>query len=212
MHLVYACHKYICMLPPFNMLLHKKVFDIPVRILYNITRVFARCAMLLNVQKIINAPGERIDFRFELDLSDVDFSGLYPAQDPVVVTGDVRNTAGMLLLQFTAGTVLRSVCDRCLKRFDNPKSVRCEYMLAERVEEDGNDEIVVLSDGAVDVGELARTAFILEMDAKTLCSEDCKGICPGCGVDLNQGSCTCKKEVDPRLAVLARLLEKDANQ
>ena len=107
--------------------------------------------MLLNVQKIINAPGERIDFRFELDLSDVDFSGLYPAQDPVVVTGDVRNTAGMLLLQFTAGTVLRSVCDRCLKRFDNPKSVRCEYMLAERVEEDGNDEIVVLSHGAVDV-------------------------------------------------------------
>ena len=37
-------------------------------------------------------------------------------------------------------------------------------------------------------------------------------LCPGCGVDLNQGSCTCKKEVDPRLAVLARLLEKDANQ
>lgn len=167
--------------------------------------------MLLNVQKIINAPGERIDFQFEMDLSDVDFSGLYPAQDPVVVTGDVRNTAGMLLLQFTAGTVLRSVCDRCLKHFDNPKSVRCEYMLAERVEEE-SDEIVVLSDGAVDVGELARTAFILEMDAKTLCSEDCKGICPGCGVNLNQGSCTCKKEVDPRLAVLARLLEKDSNQ
>ena len=167
--------------------------------------------MLLNVQKIINAPGERIDFQFEMDLSDVDFSGLYPAQDPVVVTGDVRNTAGMLLLQFTAGTVLRSVCDRCLKHFDNPKSVRCEYMLAERVEEE-SDEIVVLSDGAVDVGELARTAFILEMDAKTLCSEDCKGICPGCGVNLNQGSCTCKKEVDPRLAVLARLLEKEPDQ
>lgn len=168
--------------------------------------------MLLNVQRIINAPGERIAFQFEMDLSDVDFSGLYPAQNPVVVTGDVRNTAGMLLLQFTAGTVLKSVCDRCLKPFDNPKSVHCQYMLAQRVEEEGNDEIVLLSDGVVDVGELARTAFILEMDAKTLCSEDCRGICPGCGVNLNQGSCTCKKEVDPRLAVLARLLEKDTGQ
>lgn len=165
--------------------------------------------MLLNVQNIINAPGERIEFRFELDLSDVDFGGLYPAQDPVVVTGDVRNTAGMLLLSFTAGTVLKSVCDRCLKAFDNPKSVRCDFVLAERVEDEANDEIIVLTDGCVDVGELARTAFILEMDAKTLCAEDCKGICPGCGVDLNQGSCTCKKEVDPRLAVLARLLEKE---
>ena len=165
--------------------------------------------MLVNVQKIIHAPGERMDFQFDLDLSDVDFGGVYPAQEPVVVSGDVRNTAGMLLLHFTAGTVLQSVCDRCLKCFDNPKSVSCDYVLAEWVEDERNDEIIVLEDGCVDVGELARTAFILEMDAKTLCSEDCKGICPGCGVDLNQGSCTCKKEVDPRLAVLARLLEKE---
>ena len=56
------------------------MFDNPARILYNVTRVFVRCAMLVNVQKIINAPGERIDFQFELDLSDVDFSGLYPVQ------------------------------------------------------------------------------------------------------------------------------------
>ena len=85
-------------------------------------------------------------------------------------------------------------------------------VLAEEVEDERSDSIIVLENGCVDAGDLARTAFILEMDAKTLCSEDCKGICPGCGVDLNQGSCTCKKEVDPRLAVLARLLEKDANQ
>ena len=78
--------------------------------------------MLLNVQRIINAPGERMDFQFALDLSDVDFGGLYPAQNPVVVTGDVRNTAGMLLLAFTAGSTLKSVCDRCLKSFDNPLS------------------------------------------------------------------------------------------
>lgn len=165
--------------------------------------------MLLNVQRIINAPGERIDFQFELDLSDVDFGGLYPAQNPVVVTGDVRNTAGMLLMSFTAGTTLKSVCDRCLKSFDDPRSVRCDYVLAEEVENEDNDDIIVLEDGCVDVGDLARTAFILEMDTKTLCSEDCKGICPGCGVDLNQGSCICKKQVDPRLAVLAQLLEKN---
>ena len=167
--------------------------------------------MLLNVQKIINAPGERIPFQFELDLSDVDFGGLYPARSPVVVTGEARNTAEMLLLQFTASTVLASVCDRCLKTFDNPKSVACEYILAQELENGDSDEIVLLEDGAVDVGELARTAFILEMDGKTLCSEDCKGICPGCGVNLNQGSCVCKKKTDPRWAALAQLLEKNSD-
>ena len=165
--------------------------------------------MLLDVSKLINAPGERMEFSFEMDLSDVDFGGLYPAQEPVVVTGAVRNTAGMLTLDFTAATVLKSVCDRCLKPFDKPKSVRCQYLLTEKLENEDSDDILELENGCVDVEDLARTAFIFEMDTKTLCSEDCKGICPGCGVDLNQGKCICKKQVDPRLAVLAQLLEKD---
>ena len=168
--------------------------------------------MLLDVRKIINAPGERIAFQFDMDLSDVDFGGRRPIQNPGVVTGDVRNVAGMLLLSFEARTVLKSVCDRCLKPFDQPKTIRYECMLAEELEDEESDDIILLEDGAVDLEDLARTAFILDMDTKTLCSEDCKGICPGCGVDLNQGTCTCKKEVDPRLAVLAKLLDKDTGE
>ena len=168
--------------------------------------------MLLDVKKIINAPGERIDFQFDMDLSDVDFGGRYPVQNPVVVTGDVRNVAGMLILQFTAETTLHAVCDRCLKEFETLKRVRHETMVAEELEDEDNDEILLLEDGAIDMDDLAKTIFILEMDSKTLCKEDCKGICPGCGVDLNQGSCTCKKETDPRLAVLAQLLGKDNEQ
>ena len=165
--------------------------------------------MVLNLQKIINAPGERMDFTFEMDLSDVDFSGLYPIQNPVVVTGYVKNIAGMLTLEFEASSVLKSVCDRCMKAFDNPKTIRGEYLLADELADEDNDEIIQLENHSLDMGDLAKTTFILEMDTKTLCSEDCKGLCPGCGVDLNQGSCTCKKAVDPRLAVLAKLLEKD---
>ncbi len=169
--------------------------------------------MLLNVKKIINAPGEKIAFQFDMDLSDVDFGGRYPVQKAVVVTGDVRNVAGMLLLQFTASTTLSSVCDRCLEEFENPKSIHYETMVADELEDEDNDEILLLEEnGTIDLGELARTMFILEMDAKTLCSENCKGICPGCGVNLNQGSCTCQKETDPRLAALAQLLHKNNNQ
>ena len=68
-------------------------------------------------------------------------------------------------------------------------------------------ETNVLNSGKVDLDDLARTAFILGMDTKTLCSEDCKGLCARCGADLNVGPCSCKKEADPRLAVLAKLLE-----
>ena len=165
--------------------------------------------MRFNLKEILHVPGASLPFESQLDLSDLDFYGERPFAHPVVIHGTVRNMADALLLEGSADTTLELVCDRCLKPFDQPKTVRYETMLAEELEDEDSDEILLLEDGAVDLGELARTVFILEMDTKTLCSEDCKGICPGCGVDLNQGTCVCKKDVDPRLAVLAQLLERD---
>ena len=164
--------------------------------------------MLLNVKPILHTPGKRLDFQFELDLSDMEFSGRYPISRPVAVSGEVRNTAGILELSQNARSTLDAVCDRCGKAFVQEKDVLFACMLAEELQNEENDEIVLLEDGMVDVGDLARTAFILDMDTKTLCSEDCKGLCPRCGADLNLGPCSCKKETDPRLAVLAKLLEK----
>ena len=59
-----------------------------------------------------------------------------------------------------------------------------------------------------DLDEILNAAFVLNMDSQLLCREDCKGLCSRCGKDLNEGPCGCKQEIDPRLAVLAQLLEK----
>ena len=168
--------------------------------------------MLLNVKPILHTPGKRMDFQFSMDLSDLEFAGRYPVTQPVEVTGQVRNTADVLELELTARTTLDAVCDRCGKAFSQEKEVTYQCLLAEELQNEDNDEIVLLEDGQADVGDLARTAFILGMDSKTLCSEDCKGLCPRCGADLNLGPCSCKKEVDPRLAVLAKLLENDKKE
>ncbi len=109
----------------------------------------------------------------------------------------------------TASAALDAACDRCTKPIRIPKEVEFSCLLAEELENGENDEIVLLENGEVDVGELARTAFILEMDAKFLCSEDCKGLCSRCGADLNLGPCGCKKDADPRFAALAKLLESN---
>ena len=165
--------------------------------------------MLFDVRSILHTPGKRLSFQFELDLTDVDFSGRYPICEPVTVEGDVRNSADVLELNLTARTVLDAVCDRCGKEFRQEKSVAYHCVLAEEVQNEDNDEIVVLENGKVDAEDLARTAFILDMDTKTLCSEDCKGLCLRCGADLNLGPCSCKKEIDPRMAALAKLLENN---
>ena len=162
--------------------------------------------MLLDVRGIINTPGGRIDLRFEQDLSDVDFGGVCPAVRPVLVVGQVRNIAGMLRLQLEVDTTLACVCDRCGTTFDKPFHLSLEYLLAEELEDEENDDILLLDDGAFDLDELAREAYILNMDTKMLCREDCKGLCSGCGANLNVEACRCKKEVDPRWAALQKLL------
>ena len=163
--------------------------------------------MVIDVRPILHTPGKRLDFQFELDLSDLEFDGRKPIVRPVAVEGEVRNTADLLELDLTAEAALDAVCDRCGKEFPLDKEVTYRCMLAEELQNEESDEILLLEDGKVDAGELARAAFILGMDSKTLCSEDCKGLCPRCGADLNLGPCSCKKEPDPRLAALSRLLE-----
>ena len=87
-----------------------------------------------------------------------------------------------------------------------------ETLLAEELEDEESDEIVLLEDGQADLDKLFTTACILALDGKHLCKEDCKGLCPTCGKDLNEGPCGCGKELDPRLAVLAKLLDKKDSQ
>ena len=67
------------------------------------------------------------------------------------------------------------------------------------------DETYPLVHGEVDLEPLAREAVLLELPQAVLCREDCKGICPECGADRNEGNCTCEPPIDPRWAVLDKL-------
>ena len=164
--------------------------------------------MLFDVKPILRDPAKELTFQFEMDLSDLEFSGRHPVSRPVTVEGRVYSSADVLHLDLTARSMLDAVCDRCGAPFDLPYEVPFECLLAEELEEDDNDDILLLDNGTVDLGELARETFILNMPSKTLCREDCRGLCSSCGVNLNFEACRCKKEVDPRLAALAKLLEQ----
>ena len=165
--------------------------------------------MRLNVNRVLHTPDASEDFHFEMDLSDLEFGGEKPVINPVVVDGQVRNKAGMLLLELQTSTTLRCRCSRCLESFDLPKTTDYSCVLAEEKQFEDSDDIVLLDHDEVDLDDLARTAFILDMDTVVLCSPHCKGLCPGCGANLNRETCRCKKQVDPRLAALAKLLPRE---
>ena len=166
--------------------------------------------MLLGLSGIIDCPGGVVPFETSLDLSRMEFGGSYPLAEPVCMAGQVRNTAGVLVMTGELTTRLHAVCDRCAKAYEQELVIPLEAVLVkgEAADDFENPWTFELDGDQADLDEILTTAIVLNMDSKFLCSEDCKGLCSRCGADLNLGPCRCKPELDPRLAVLQKLLEK----
>ena len=107
-------------------------------------------------------------------------------------------------------------CDRCLAPIAVPLEVEFETAFIpqeraaaaeENVELHAEDMGLAAFEGdAIDLDELVREQILLALPNRHLCREECRGLCPACGADLNAGGCGCEhKETDPRWAALADL-------
>ncbi len=166
--------------------------------------------MLLGLSRIIGCPGASIPFSTSIDLSDLSFGACHPVTQSVDAEGVIRNTAGVLIMKGTVRTCLHGVCDRCAAPFTRDMEIPIDAVLVtELTDEENEDEWVFPLEGdSADLDDIVRTVFVLNMDSKLLCREDCKGLCCRCGKNLNDGPCGCQKELDPRFAALKQLLEK----
>lgn len=166
--------------------------------------------MLLGLSKLIDSPGVSIPFSASIDLRDLLYGTCYPVSEPVLASGTVRNTAGVFVMKGEISTCIHGVCDRCAADFSRQVNIPLDVVLVrELANEDSEDEEVFpMVDDNADLEEIVRTVFVLNLDSKLLCKPDCKGICCRCGHNLNEGPCSCEKELDPRFAALRQLLEK----
>ena len=166
--------------------------------------------MKLGLAKIIDCPGASVSFSDSVDLSDLRFGSCCPVSEPVTASGTIRNTAGVLVMKGMIETTIHGVCDRCAAEFTEKKEIPLDVVLVtELANEENEDEWVFPLEGdSADLEDIVRTVFVLNLDSKLLCREDCAGLCCRCGKDLNHGPCNCQKELDPRFAALKQLLEK----
>ena len=166
--------------------------------------------MRLGLSQIIDRPGESVSYSAVVDLSDLQYGTCFPVTEPVKAEGTVRNTAGVLVMKGEITTTIHGTCDRCASEFDRDVVIPIDAVLVtELANEENEDEWVFTLEGdSADLEDIVRTIFVLNMDSKLLCSDDCKGLCCRCGKNLNDGPCSCEKEIDPRLAALKQLLDK----
>ncbi len=133
--------------------------------------------------------------------------------DVVRVTGQVAPTPQGVRAWGRISSVLTLECGRCLTHFDHPIDSRFDVTFSSRSEDEdelelteADLEVIHLQGDSVDLVELVREQVLLEVPIAPLCADGCKGICPHCGANLNQGPCACNEAVDPRFAALKKLL------
>lgn len=149
--------------------------------------------MIINLKQLFNITGEckNIDYNITLD----ELSGVngFSFASPVHIKGKIFNKAGIVTLEFSADFTLHTTCDRCLKEFD--RNFCCDFChtVVSSLDNDENDDYIIAEKESIDLNDIALTDLILEMPSKSLCKDDCKGLCMVCGCDLNESECNCLK-------------------
>ena len=169
--------------------------------------------MLLDLSKI-RVPHVAVDEVYAPDLFR-ESDDLYTIAEPVRLHLDVAKTGERFRLTGRVQTVIELPCSRCLEAFAWPVDTAFDLVYHPQSTNVGEGEVEVEAEDLstafyenhqIDLDQLMREQFYLVLPMKPLCREDCRGLCPVCGTNLNRGTCECKREwEDPRLAGLRAL-------
>lgn len=176
--------------------------------------------MKTDLRRLLAGEVDRISFDYTVALdgelpydTDIDFVEF---TTPMRVSGEIVNMGGFIQLRARVSVEYDAECARCLAQLHREFSLEFERTVAESnslentSSEDAEEDYLLIEDGMIDATPAAIEELLTNFPTKELCREDCRGLCPKCGKNLNEGDCGCpKKEIDPRLAPLAKLLTKE---
>ena len=156
--------------------------------------------MIFDLSTVLNNDGASLDISGIISPEE-DVCGADVAfEEGIKVSGKIVCRGNVLDLTASVAGEFQVACARCLKSLSQNVSFDfCETLAQEGTEEIDVDSVIVFSGNTIDLTEIVVSNILLNLSYKYLCSDDCRGICPKCGADLNQGDCGCTDdEIDPR--------------
>ncbi|MGI6361882.1 MAG: YceD family protein [Bacillota bacterium] len=173
--------------------------------------------LTVKISKIKNIVGAKAAFSIsKLVNTSTDGDDSWVFDGPVCVTGQMQNKDGIIKITATATANLRVKCDRCTQSFSKKLTVEIDALYAlndDQPDWDGEQNIYGFSGETIDLmPEFSRQIF-MAFPLKILCRDDCRGLCPLCGCNLNLNQCSCKDDqIDPRLAKLKEFVFDDERE
>ncbi len=175
--------------------------------------------------KVEEIPLSGIDLRAQLDsewLAPLLPLAYTPADKPALFTGRLDRVGDSLLFNGTLEFSARYLCSRCAEGFVHEGTARMNGLYApeeknrtrlddlemDDLEDEALDDMFFYDNGIVDLEDQVANAVTISLEPFPICREECKGLCPHCGADLNVAPCKCGPEMDLRFASLAALLKE----
>lgn len=167
--------------------------------------------MRLNIAKVKQITGSKLEFNMEESVKDLESK-----QDdvhflsPLRMSGQVENPGGRVFdIHGKFSAVIESFCYRCLEKAKVDINMEFFWKFTD-VTQEQDEELYHFTGDEIDLWPSIYDELILKWPSQVLCKPDCKGLCPKCGANLNETTCTCEKtNIDPRLAVLEQLLNSE---
>jgi uncharacterized protein len=167
---------------------------------------------VLDLRELPLRGGERLERRVQVHIGSITLGGsIYDTLvDGDVAVVSVARVGGGFLVTVEIAAQIYGPCSRCLR--DVVVAVEAEqeeFVPQDPFDSEAEDLSPFIEDLVVDVGGLAREALVLALPAKVLCGDECAGLCPLCGLDLNQARCDCATEsIDQRWEKLKGLSDQ----
>ncbi|MBC5659641.1 DUF177 domain-containing protein [Anaerosacchariphilus sp. NSJ-68] len=170
--------------------------------------------MLINLTDVLSCEEKVVKRTVETEFQSFDSSlGSFPLTEEEPLNLTLTNLGGdKLLVEGEQKFVAKIPCDRCLTETEVPieiffsKEIDMKQSAEGRI--DDLDETDFIDGYNLDTEKLVYGELLLNWPMKTLCRDDCKGICKKCGKNLNEGDCGCDTvELDPRMAVIADIFK-----
>jgi uncharacterized protein len=138
----------------------------------------------------------------------------FQLSEPVRVSGRLMDAGtGRYYWQGALSTRMRTTCRRCLAGVEIDVAPVVSVLFTEdAAAEDPAAYVIAANSAELDPSEAVREELILAAPEYALCSEECRGLCPDCGADLNSETCGCVRQSDPRWAKLEAVRNELSDQ
>ena len=166
--------------------------------------------MVLDLKRLFRGDGVEESAVSQLDFSGVELGGAKPFCAPVKVQVQMKGFAGAVDFRAQVHYTLSMPCDRCAETVVRDYEKRFVHTIVRETQNEEDEELILAPDERLDLDRLILEDVLLDLPGQFLCREDCKGLCPRCGKNWNEGLCGCGAPVvDARLGALGQLLEKE---